>query len=267
MKKLAIIGDPVSHSHSPKIHNYISELVGLDYHYEILETPRGMLGRNIELLRTDYAGFNVTSPYKQEVMKYMDFISEKAKKYDSVNTVVNKNGKLYGYTTDADGFYMSLPDKSLAGKEVLILGAGGVVRPIAMNLSERGAAITIINRTVEKSEIIKQKLAEYGIEINTEINKKHYDMIINSTTLGMGKNKGSMPDIDMSLIDDNVIVGDMIYNPPKTLFLSEAEKNGAEIFNGLGMLIYQAVLAYELFADIKLPQDTADKIFKEVFGI
>lgn len=267
MKKLAIIGDPVSHSHSPKIHNFISEQMKLDYRYEILETPPGTLEERIELLKSEYAGFNVTSPYKQEVMKYLDVISEKSKKYDSVNTVVNKNGKLYGYTTDADGFFMSLPDKELKGKEVVIIGAGGVVQPIAINFSERGAAVTILNRTAEKAEAIKKRLLNYGIEINTAVNQTHYDLIINSTTLGMGKNKGIMPNVDMSLIDGETVVGDMIYNPPKTLFLKEAEKRGATVFNGLGMLIYQAVLAYELFADIKLPSDMADRIFKEVFGI
>lgn len=268
MKKLAIIGDPVSHSHSPEIHNFISKRNGLDYRYEILETPRGTLKDRICMLKSEYAGFNVTSPYKIEVMQYLDEISPQAQKYGAVNTVVNRKGKLYGYNTDADGFFMSIPGRSVSGKHILILGAGGAAHPVAMNFAERGAAsVTILNRTAKKAEDIKENLAKYGLKLETEQKRERYDLIINCTTLGMGKHKNMLPPLDLGIIDEKTLVGDMIYNPPKTLFLKESEKRGAKIFNGLGMLVYQAVLAYELFADVKLNENTADEIFKEVFGL
>ena len=268
MNKLAIIGDPVSHSHSPKIHNFISKRLGLDYRYEILETPPGKLEDNIKLLKSEYAGFNVTSPYKIEVMSYLDEISPQAQRYGAVNTVVRKDGKLYGYNTDADGFFMSIPNRNVSDKNVLILGAGGAAHPVAMNLAERGAAsVTILNRTVNKAEEIRDNLKKYGLKLEIEQKRENYDLIINCTTLGMGKNKDMLPPIDMSVIDKNTLVGDMIYNPEKTLFLQEAEKRGATIFNGLGMLVYQAVLAYEFFTDLKLDETMPEEIFKEVFGL
>lgn len=267
MKKLAIIGDPVAHSHSPEIHNFISERTGMDYHYEILETPPGTLSQRVNLLRSEYAGFNVTSPYKIEIMQYLDEISPQAEKYGSVNTVVNRDGKLFGFNTDADGFFMSLPDGNVKDRYVLFLGAGGVVQPAAMNLAEKGAFVTVLNRTAEKAERIKQNLEKYGLMTDTVQKREKYDLIINCTTLGMGKNRDMLPPVDLSMIDGSTTVGDMIYNPPETLFLKEAKKRGAKTFNGLGMLVYQAVLAYELFADVKLPDDIADRIFKEVFGL
>ncbi len=272
MKKLAIIGSPVAHSHSPAMHNYISKVVGADYDYGAIEVLPEDLGDAVDMLkRENYAGFNVTAPHKQAIMQYLDEILEDAQKFGAVNTVVNRNGKLYGYNTDARGFYMSLLHAGInpAGADILIYGAGGAAQPVIMYLASRDAkSVTVINRSREHALSAAERTRKFcGKNIETEITIPHYDIAINCTTLGMGKNKGLSPMHDLSVIDEKSAAVDMIYNPPETQFLRQAKSVGAKTVNGLGMLIYQGILAYELFTGIKLNENTADKIFSEVFGI
>ena len=152
-------------------------------------------------------------------------------------------------------------------KHILILGAGGAAQPVTLNLAEKGAAsITVKNRTQEKAE----KLREYiksciGYEIETQIKREHYDIVINCTSLGMGENKDKSPMVDMSTIDETSAVVDMIYNPEETVFLKDAKKLGTKTINGLGMLIFQGILAYRLFTGIDIPDSMADEILKGVF--
>ena len=271
-KQLGIIGNPVGHSFSPAMHNYISEALGKNYIYCAYNVEKDELKNAVEGLRgLGFAGVNVTAPYKQDVMPYLDAISEKSKAFDSVNTIVNDGGKLIGYTTDADGFYMSLKREgfNVTGKDVLILGAGGVVRPVASLLAMEGASsVTIVNRTKEKADKIACEIEKsIGYTVFKEIRHTHYDLVINTTSLGMHPNEDKMPPFDFGLIDKESFVADMIYNPAETLFLKEAKKMGAKTLNGLGMLIYQGILAYELFTNEKLGMDFYDKIVKDVFGI
>ncbi len=271
MKKLTIIGYPVSHSFSPVMHNFISQSIGAPYSYDITEVAPEKLGEAVEKLKAEgIAGFNVTAPHKIEIMKYLDGISKQAQRYGAVNTVVNKDGKLFGYNTDADGFYMSLMHKGInpVMAHILVLGAGGAAQPVVLNLAEKGAAsLTVLNRTKEKAEALASYAAECtGFEVKTEMDREHYDIVINCTTLGMGKNKGMSPMYDLSVIDKNSAVVDMIYNPEKTVLLQEAEKLGARVANGLGMLVFQGILAYRLFTGIDIPDSMAEDVLKEVFG-
>ncbi len=272
MKKLAIIGYPVSHSFSPAMHNFISKKMNASYNYEAVEVAPGEVAAAVEKLKNDgVCGFNVTAPHKFEIMNYLDEISDEARRYGSVNTVVNKDGKLYGYNTDAEGFYMSLLYEGIIpqNKHILILGAGGAAQPVALNLAEKGAAsVTVVNRTREKAERIKKHIKEcIGYEIGTSLSRDHYDIVINCTTLGMGDNKEMCPLSDFSVIDEGSSVIDMIYNPAETLLLKRAKELGAKTLNGLGMLIFQGILAYRLFTGIDVPDSIADEILKEVFKI
>lgn len=270
-KQLGIIGCPVEHSFSPKMHNYISEIMGNNYVYSAFCVQRENLKEAVEGIRAmGFSGVNVTAPHKVEVMKYIDVLSEKAKLFKSVNTIVNKNGTLYGYTTDADGFYSSLKRKgcNIKGKDVLFLGAGGAAKPVVSLFAMEGAkSITVINRTKENA----LKLAEYvhesvGFTVDCDVKLSHYDVLINTTPVGMYPDINRMPQVDMSLIDSTSYAADMIYNPEETLFLKEAKKTGAKTLNGLGMLIYQGIIAYELFTGTKLADDMFDKILKDVFN-
>lgn len=271
MKKLAIIGYPVSHSFSPAMHNFISEKVNAPYNYTAVEVLPGDVRDAVGKLKADgVCGFNVTAPHKFAIMECLDEISEDAKRYRSVNTVVNKDGKLIGYNTDAEGFYMSLIYNGInpENKHILILGAGGAAQPVALNLAGKGAAsVTVKNRTKEKAEQLKDYIKScIGYDIETEVNRDHYDIVINCTSLGMGENKDLSPMEDMSKIDGTTAVIDMIYNPEETVFLKDAKKRGAKTINGLGMLIFQGILAYRLFTGIDIPDLMADEILKGVFS-
>ncbi len=270
-KQMGIIGYPVEHSYSPQMHNYISSLMGNNYTYSAYCVKSEDLAQAMNGLRAlGFAGVNVTAPHKFHVMEYIDELSDKAKIFKSVNTVVNRSGKLYGYNTDADGFYKSLLKKGcdIKGKDLLILGAGGAAQPIAALFAMEGAkSITVINRTREKALGLAEYVKEVtGFSVECEIGLTHYDVLINTTSAGMYPDVDVMPKVDMSLIDSSSYAADMIYNPGETLFLKEAKKRGAKTLNGLGMLIYQGIIAYELFTDTKLPGDIFDKILKNVFS-
>ena len=270
MKNLAIIGNPVEHSFSPKMHNYISKIMGLSYSYGAICAQESDF---VDLLRTlesqNYAGVNITSPFKLNAYNTCDVLSEKAKKFGSVNTCIFKNGKIFGYNTDADGLYKSLLKNgmNIYDKDILFIGAGGATKPAVVYFSELGAkSISIQNRTAKKA----QDIAEYVMNINDfkveiGINKTHYDLVINTTTVGMSPNIDHCPINDFSFIDENTFVYDMIYNPEKTMFLKIAEKICAKTANGLGMLIYQGIIAYELFTGVKLPDNIYDNILSDVF--
>ena len=270
-KQLAILGYPVEHSFSPQMHTFISEQMGLNYIYTALEVEPQNLEDAIKGVRAmNIAGLNITAPHKNAVMKYLDVISDEAQKFNSVNTVVNRDGKLYGYNTDAHGFYHSLLHNGITvkDKDILILGAGGASRPVAMLLAMEGAkSVTVVNRTKEKAVALAEYVKDViGFAIQTEKTLNHYDVVINTTSAGMAPQLDKCPIEDMSFIDENTAAADMIYNPEKTLFLQRAEQNGAKIMNGLGMLIYQGLIAYEHFTGVKLPDDMYDKVAKEVFG-
>ena len=276
-KQLGIIGYPVEHTFSPSMHNFISETIHNNYVYGAWCVKPEDLGKAIDGIRAlGISGINVTAPHKVEVMKYLDCVTDVAKELGSVNTVVNRDGKLYGYNTDADGFCMAL-DKAgiqIKGSKILIIGAGGVVRPTIIRLIDNGAAeITVVNRTKSKAlSLAEDILKTKGFKIKTEIDKLKFDIVINTTSAGMEPQENMLPidsieEIDdLSFIDENTAAVDMIYNPDETLFLKKARENGAKILNGLGMLIYQGIIAYELFTDTQLPSDMGERIKREVFG-
>lgn len=274
--QLGVIGSPIEHTFSPAIHNFIAEETGDNCVYCAWHVEPENLGKMIDGVRAmGIRGINVTIPHKVQIMKYLDEISPEAKLLGSVNTVVNRGGKLCGYNTDADGFYKALTDfgTSAADKNILVFGAGGVVKPVVMRLiRENPKSVTILNRTAEKVKQLKSLIYEQmGYEIGTELARKEYDIVINTTSAGMAPQLGVLPidainGIDsLDFINENTTAADMIYNPDETLFLKEAKKRGAGTMNGLDMLINQAVLAYELFMDKKLEDNIGAKIKKEVF--
>lgn len=275
-KQLGIIGYPVEHSFSPAMHNFISDALHNNFVYSAYCVHPDNLGKAIDGMRAlGIKGMNTTAPHKVEVMKYLDEIDSTARELGSVNTVVNRGGRLYGYNTDADGFCMALEKDGIQikGSKILIIGAGGVTRPVLIRLIDNGAAaVTVLNRTREKAVLLAENiLSVKGFKINTDIDTLDFDIVINTTSAGMKPQETSLPidsiaEIDdLSFINKNTAVVDMIYNPDETLLLKEARLRGAKTLNGLGMLIYQGIIAYELFTDTKLPDDMGERIKKEVF--
>lgn len=277
-KQLGIIGCPAEHSFSPVMHNYISSVMKEDYIYCAYNVrPEKLCDAMAGMKALGIRGYNVTAPHKKEVMKYIDEISEQARLLGSVNTVVNREGRLYGYNTDSDGFYAALENAGIKvkGSKILIMGCGGVVRPTLVRLIQaEPESVTIVNRTKAKAEQLADELySVMGFKINTVFDNSGYDIIINTTSAGMEPQEDVLP-IDsiaeinnLDFIKPGCAAVDMIYNPSETLFLKEAKKRGASILNGLDMLIYQGIIAYELFTDKKLPSDMAKRIRKEVFKV
>ncbi len=270
---LGLMGYPVEHTYSPQMHNYISKVYNLNYAYSALCVKPENLGDAMRgILALGYAGVNVTAPHKEQVMQYLDFISEDAKMYGSVNTVKIENGKMYGYNTDADGFYMSLLNSGIEiiDKDVLILGAGGASRPICVKFARLGAkSVTVLNRTQARADELAQFVKNScGVAILTTREHSRYDVVINTTSAGMEPNINTCPIEDFSFVDKNTAASDMIYNPAETVFLKKMKEHGAyAAVNGLGMLIYQGIVAYEIFTGEKIDHKIYDDIKREVFGL
>lgn len=262
MLKIAVIGHPIAHSRSPQIHGAALDSINVEYKYEKYDIKKEDLESFLEYAKSNLDGFNLTMPLKVDVLPYLEGISEDAEKFRSVNTVKVKDGRLYGYNTDSDGYIQALINKDCDpnNKRIVILGAGGVVRTIAKKLAECGAeSIVILNRTIEKAEEIVKYIGSENIESgefsieNITANCKAADILINATPLGMEGSDGDFGDMSfLQALPDYAIVSDLIYAPPKTKLLKDAEKLGLKIMNGLDMLIFQAILADEIYLDEKL---------------
>lgn len=261
-KKLAVIGDPIEHSLSPLMHREFINLNGDDAEYTKFHVTNETLADMMKNVRENMRGINVTAPHKVAVMGYLDEVSEDARLFGAVNTIVNDNGRLVGYNTDAKGFYNSLLREGVEtkNKDILFFGAGGATKSVCMYLAMQGAkSITVINRTKEKATALGENIkSAIGYEIKTEMELEHYDVVINTTSAGMAPQLDALPHNSFDFIDKNTAVVDMIYNPPETKFLRIAREKGARTLNGLGMLICQGILAYELFLDTQLPDEAFD---------
>ncbi len=274
-KLLGLIGNPVEHSISPQLHNSLSSLLGHDLVYVPLKVEKQNIGAVVNALkRLEFVGFNVTVPYKREIMKYIDENTKEAILMGAVNTVKNIDGRLFGYNTDAEGFARSFKEESgvgFAGKKVVIIGAGGVARSIAVKLAKKGVEkISLVNRTplkaVELADVVNENIREVVQVYN--FNDKTFmmafeesDIIINTTSVGMFPDVNNTPVKVKNRFHKNQIVYDVIYNPVKTKFLKDAEKAGAKVINGLGMLFYQGISAYEIWTGVKFSEEDLSKIF------
>ncbi len=243
MNKYALLGEKLGHSYSPLIHNKLFEIKGINARYDLLEIKKEDLLNTLEKLRTnEYKGFNVTIPYKIEVMKYLDIISEEAKMIGSVNTIRCINNKLIGFNTDYYGFYTELVFYKLnvKRKKCYVLGTGGSSKTISKVLKDLKAKVINVSRTKAKNLIDYNDLKKV----------KKIDILINTTPVGMYPNVDISP-VSKEIIDKASIVVDIIYNPQKTMLMSMAK----ESYNGLLMLIAQANRAQELWLDKEIEID------------
>jgi shikimate dehydrogenase len=263
-----IIGDPVEHSLSPAMHNAAFNKLGLDYIYLPFHvTAKNLAGAVTGLKSLNFRGMNVTIPHKISVIPLLDELEPLAGKIGAVNTIVNDNGHLKGYNTDAGGFLKSLDEKGIdsAGKTIVILGAGGVSRAVLFTLAERGADLIILNRSkeMEWAEKLGANISQFSknkirtMELNNANLKsvlKTADILVNATSVGMSPNTDTL--VPQELFRPELTVFDVIYNPVKTRLLEEAEKAGAVIIGGLDMLVWQGALAFELWTGVKAPHTT-----------
>lgn len=266
-KRLAVIGSPIAHSLSPLIH--LTAVTGCTY--DKIEVKKGGLKEFLEYARENLDGFNLTMPHKEDVIPFLDEMSDDAKRFSSVNTVKVIDKKLYGYSTDAKGYIESLVNKGYdpKGKKIVFLGAGGVTEPLIAALSEKGAGeITVLNRTVSKAEAVVKNIENAKAMPLSEISVccRDADILINGTPVGMEGVDAEFEDLDfLKGLRDTALVSDLIYAPRKTKLLRTAEELGYQTMNGLDMLIFQAILADEIFFDEKLDiYEIYKKVIKEL---
>jgi shikimate dehydrogenase len=257
-KIFAVIGNPIAHSLSPCMHNAAFKHLKLPFvfaAFKVENLASGILG----IKSLDISGISVTIPHKIEIIKHINKIDKKAKAIGSVNTVLNKNGILSGYNTDCDGAMKALLEKTLIkGKHAAVIGAGGAARAIVFGLISSGANVTIINRSIKKGENLAY---EFGAEFSpfSDIKKRKYDIIINTTPLGMFPNVDATP-FDKKYFEKDMVVMDIVYSPLKTKFLKDAENAGCTIINGLSMFVFQGALQFELFTNKKAPIEIMKKV-------
>ena len=250
MKKYLVIGNPIDHSLSPKLHNYWFKKNKINAKYDKKKTNDEDLEFIIsEIKEKKINGINVTIPLKKKIIPYLDKLSLEAEQTQSVNTIVLNNNSLEGHNTDVVGFTKAIKDLNfkIEGKKVFILGAGGVVPSIIFALNKMNASkIIITNRTKKKAEDLKLRF--HNLEVLDWGDIIDFDVIINATSLGL--NKESI-NLDFSKFGNNKLFYDVIYNPSETNFLKEGKKLGNKTENGKLMFVYQALEAFKLWHGIE----------------
>ena len=252
MKKYGCIGKKLTHSFSKEIHKRLA-----DYEYELIELSEEEIKPFFD--NKDFASINVTIPYKETVIPYLDFVSDIAKRIGAVNTIVNKNGTLYGYNTDYYGMKALIEKAGLDinGKKVLVLGTGGTSKTARVVAKDLGAfKIFAVSRSK------KENCITYDEAINEH---KDAEIIINTTPSGMYPDCESIP-IDISCFNNLEGVIDAVYNPLRTNLVSDAKKKGIKATGGLYMLVMQAVFAVEKFLDTQIPKEVASEVYNSVLA-
>ena len=256
MKKYFVIGNPINHSLSPKLHNYWLRENNIDAIYD----KKKIEERNLQTIISDVKekkinGINITVPFKKAVIPYLDKLSPEAEQTQSVNTIILNNDNLVGHNTDIFGFDKAIKDLNfdMQDKKILILGAGGVVPSIIFALNKMNVSkIIISNRTKKKAEDLKSQF--HNLEVLDWGDISDFDVVINATSLGLNK---ETINLDFSKFANNKLFYDVIYNPEETNFLKEGKKLGNRTENGKLMFIYQAFEAFKLWHGIE-PQINSD---------
>ncbi|KKT35740.1 MAG: Shikimate dehydrogenase [Parcubacteria group bacterium GW2011_GWA2_44_12] len=255
-KICAIIGKPLSHTMSPTVHNAAISALKINIVFIPLECEN--LNSAIAAMKAfGFLAYAVTMPYKREVIDYLDAVDPRAKKLSSVNTVINRKGKLIGYNTDIEGIEKSLAGVALKRKIALVIGAGGAARSAAYALREKGAEVFIVNRTTDEGSALAEECeAHYigGLDIFTNYPKDlpMPKIIINATPLGMGRLARKSP-VPSSFLKKGMAIFDLIYNPRITNLLKDARKNGCVAIHGDTMFLHQAGRQFELYSGLRAP--------------
>jgi len=263
-KLICLLGKPARHSLSPVMQNAGFNALGLNYVYLAFE-PENLKKTVQGLKELEVAGFNITMPFKLEVMNYLDRIDPIAKKIGAVNTVVNTRKNLIGYNTDGIGAVESLKKiTSLKGKKVLLIGAGGAGKSIGFYLKKESAKITVANKPELQAIKLAKLLGAKSIPIDSINSLEEFDILINATPVGMKPNINQTV-IPTKLLTKKIIVFDIIYNPSETKLLKEAKKKGCRTINGLEMLLNQGYAGFKLFTGKEAPKkEMRNAIMKEL---
>lgn len=257
----AVIGDPVSHSLSPLMHNSAFR----DIHYNAVYLALNV--KDIEpavggIRSLGIKGVSITIPHKQTVMPYLDEIDEMALKIGAVNTIINTEGRLKGYNSDCLGAMSALKEKTvIRDKKVVLVGAGGAARAIGFGIFSEGGDLTILNKYQEEGDLLANDLGVNCYPISA-VNKMDCDILINATPLGMTPDIESTP-VSQAHLHADMVVMDIVYNPLETRLLKEAKGVGCTVVEGASMFIYQGVCQFELWTGKQAPVELMRKVVLE----
>ena len=271
---LAVIGAPIGHSLSPIIQNAALHAAGLDYVYTALPVRADALASAVRGLRdAGIAGFNVTIPFKTEIIPLLDALSEDARRIQAVNTVVVEDGRLVGHNTDVAGFLAGFAERGIAltGKNAVLIGAGGAARAALWGLLRSNiSAITIGVRTAAKGAALATDFAADGAVQACAFDDPAFarelaaaDIVVQTTPLGMTPHTEEMPPVDAAMIKPSAVVYDLIYTPAETRFLREARARGCETINGETMLVAQGAEAFHLWTGKRPDVELMKRVLRE----
>ncbi|MFX0002894.1 MAG: shikimate dehydrogenase [Candidatus Hodarchaeota archaeon] len=273
-KVLCIIGYPIEHSMSPIMHNAIIKDLALDFIYLAFNIYPNNLKFAIKAFKTlNIKGINVTIPFKQKIIRFLNEIDPIAQKIGAINTIKNENGYLIGRNTDAEASKKALHNTgyNISGTNVLLLGAGGAARALGYSLANEVNKIVIVNRTEKRAEKLSRELKQ-NFGIKTEKKKyiknvlkeemKKADMLINTTPIGMYPNINESP-VPSEFLHKELIVFDVIYNPLETKLVKEANEKGCKTLGGLDMLVHQGATAFEWWTNKKPNVNLMKKVITE----
>ena len=273
----AVVANPIKHSISPFIHNSAFEATETNGVYLAWEVEATDLAETVaNIRRYQMYGINLSMPYKEQVIPYLDQLSEEARLIGAVNTVVNQNGNLIGYNTDGKGFFKSLPSFKISKKRLVLLGAGGAAKAIlAQAILDGVSQISVFVRSssMEKTRPYLEKIQNatgfrvdlFALEDVQDLQDSitQADLLVNATSVGMD---GSSQPIPTSIVlPEKLLVADVIYQPFETPFLKWAKEQGNQSINGLGMLLYQAAEAFQLWTGKEMPTDQIWESLKQKY--
>ena len=273
----AVVANPIKHSISPFIHNSAFEATNTNGVYLAWEVDEAELAETVaNIRRYQMYGINLSMPYKEQVIPYLDRLSEEACLIGAVNTVVNREGTLIGYNTDGKGFFKSLPSFKISKKRLVLLGAGGAAKAIlAQAILDGVSQISVFVRSssMEKTRPYLEKIQNatgFRVDLfaledvqNLQDSITQADLLVNATNVGMD---GSSQPIPTSIVlPEKLMVADVIYQPFETPFLKWARNQGNQSINGLGMLLYQAAEAFELWTGKEMPTDQIWESLKQKY--
>ncbi|MDI9478174.1 MAG: shikimate dehydrogenase [Bacillota bacterium] len=259
---LGLVGYPLGHSLSPLLHNATIEKEKLNYIYLPFPVEEKKFAAAMEGFRAiNVRGLNITIPYKEAVIPFLDKVDPLAARIGAVNTIVNEEGVFTGYNTDIMGIVRMIREDgnfSIRGKKVMLLGAGGAARAAGIGVLEEGAAsLSVVNRSLTRAEKLAEEWKGYypaaeieALPLENRIfreNLKEVELIIDSTSVGMAPHADVAPLIPAEFLHEKMLVVDLVYNPLETCLMQAARAGGAKSLNGLGMLIYQGIEAFRLW--------------------
>ena len=273
MRTYCIIGDPVSHSLSPAMHNAAFKSLSMDDVYIAYKVSSHELESSVESLRSvKISGFNVTVPHKIAVLQYLDEVDLLSRKAGAVNTVASIDGRFKGFNTDIQGFLQPLLNRGIdfRGLSVLLFGAGGSARAVVASLSSVTgiSKLVVANRTYNKSSELSKQAELQGLTSSVsmieeaKVMAKRFDLIVNATSVGLQSNESILDSED---IDGSSTVYDLVYRPVMTKLLENAREKGARIVYGYEMLLEQGAQAFEIWTGLKAPIPAMKKALFGVF--